>query len=855
MQNLSKLLNIVKVSLQKWRENLVRRFEKNFSFLGEESTTDSQKLKSFEEVSQSLWKLAKSEVTKFLGVAPVEKKPPKRGMYSSTIMTNIFNRSLSASKRRKTVKNPKAHNFRLFEAFADSLDFDPSKLSVKSVLGERGKEMQLATFQELAAKLKDLRDDKSLFETLVLVKLLLKTQIKKLSESKAVVSENVLISSDLFSQNKTVSIKRNSSSKKVDLPNAKTNTEKRCYENRNLENIKVPQKRSVKLGENGLHLRRNHTLNSTNSVNSQEVHVKDFEQRNPLKSHFSNEVSDPLLPEISNGTNLLRKAHKTEAKRGESIKNMLVKSYNSTQFQKLKSPRKMMLLSQKLGKYMCSARSLISQDSVGLHYNTSIVPFEDLGESVGVVEQKKRHRKRAIDRSQSKGTQISGLHDRRQPRESSLGFGMQIASRDLLSVEKSVSKVSNPFLLTSDFQYPQGELSRKYSTSKMKTLEIGRNKSRNQLKKDFSGDLIDIQFNTKPKPVAKKSMKGHQKFASVNLDYLRLKTSKTEINDLKSEISNMIEEEPRYHLKAKKYQKTKDSPAGNLLMMKSLVTRVSNSNYSKILNSGLCKAKKKKSGKKKKRKINFQTLQSNVNNLNYFNTNTYKTKTKSKKVSSRNKSNTLKHSRRKIKNVSGLKKKGKDKSIGSIPSLRIFPKQIKLKGEIKQILVNKTRTKKGTKNSSKMRFKDPLKTNLYAKQLTINSSKKLTNAYKIKNKNVQQKVKKVTSIIGKIKKNVLNVSGEKSFKLKNPQKDFFKSKRKSDVNGYHFDSNLNNKLNEKFTMHSGDGKKKKKNSKMKHKLGHFFSYLGYTGEFVQKKSKKKPEKKQKNMLNHINRKF
>jgi hypothetical protein len=894
LEELSNILNFVKISIQKWRETLIKRFHENFSFLNE-TFSQNLNLANFFEISKSLKNIVHSEINKCLGIEKTEsmkRETPLNSMYSSTAITNLFNRSLSSTtNKKKTLKNVKSLNYKYFEIFLMSIDFNPSELKIKDVINKN--DQSPINFKNIRNNFKTVKNDKQLFISLVQFKVYLKNEIKNFQERKT--NEVNLFNSDLFSQNRTLSIKRNSSRKDhtIESINLKNNTEKRYYENHNLENIEIKNsQRPLKLVKTSQkNFLRDDTHNSISSINSKELHVKDFEQKNLIKSHFSNDVIDnpgqAIMPNnrkktgnwLSPTNNKNIKSNNKNLKLINPKKINLMKSYHSNQFSKLKSPRKKMLLSQKFGKFMVSARSLISQDSAMFNqYTTSIVPKDELRESLGVTEHKRLHRKKAMDRSQSKCARISVINDdRKMNRDSSIGFGFNMMSRDILSVDKSISKSSNPFLLTSELFGTQKvidtEKSRKHS---MKNFRIGGLEKQKSLvyNKINESKLINSKINSSIKihnrNIKGKKMKtsgGHQKFASVNLDYLRLKTSKTDINGLKSEISNMMEEDPKYHIKKKKKRtknKNKAKASDKLLVMKSLVTRGLNTNYSKILASGLVKTKtsKKKKPRNKKKKLNFQTLQSNINNLNYFNTNTFKSKAKPKKISTRNKSITNKHSRRTVKNTSLLKKKlEKDISIGNIPSLRIFPKQIKLKNDIKHIIAPKQKSKKALKQVSKLKTEEGRKSEIYSKPLNGSSSTKFKNNLKMRKKNIHQKMKKFSAIIGKIKKPRGNISREKSynqklFKAKPQNQDFFKSKRKSEIAGYPFDSNFNNKISEKYLLNSGEGKKKKKKTtKNKNKLGHFFSYLGYAGDGLNKKVKKKQHKKLKNALHEFSRKL
>ena len=896
LEDLSNILNFVKISIQKWRESLIDRFNQNFAFLNDcIEKSQNINLSNFFEISKSLQNIVHSEINKFFKIEkPESESKDSPSMYNSIVLPKMFNRSLSATQgKKKELKSFKSLNYRHFEIFVKTVNFNPSDLKINDVIYKN--RIENIDIGKIRTSLKSIKNDRNLFISLVQLKVYLKNEIKICQEHKT--NEINLVNSDIFSHNKTISIKRNSSKKHktYESINPKTNTEKRYYELHDDENIETKNsQRALKLVKTSQkQFFRNPTYNSISSINSGELHVKDYEQRNLIKSHFSNDFIDPASPIFPNNRqisgNMLHKQNsihvKTDSKQLDHMKNVLVKSYNSNHFNQLNSPKKMMLLSQKFGNYMCSARSLISQESgVFGKYNTSIIPYDDLGESLGVTEHKRMQRKLAMDRSQSKCARVSTLHHERQMnRDSSIGFAFNMTSKDLLSVDKNVSNSSNPFLLTSEVHNTHNVGKNDTNDNNLNNdngLGLMNNNSNNKAITGNNRDNMRAIFNSTStgqkiynrlpnnKVVSKKPFNAHQKFASVNLDYLRLKTSKTDINALKSEISNLVEEEPKYHLNTKKNRsknKKKMKAMDHILMMKSLIKRGINTNYSKILASGLLKSKtnkKKKSVKKKKKKMNFQTLQSNINNINYFNTNTFKSKVKNKKMSTRNKSNTQKPSRRRVKNTSVLKKKiNKEKSIGNIPSLRIFPKQIKLKNDIKQMIVTKTKSKKGQKQISKLRKEKVRKSDIFPKQIMASSSTKFKNNIKVRTNNIHQKMKKFSSIIGKIKKPKMNVSQEKSynhksFKIKQQNQEFFKSKRKSEINGYHLDSNINHKISDKYLLNSGDPKrKKKKTNKVKNKLGHFFSYLGYTADTIDKKVRKKPTRKLKNALHVFSKKL
>lgn len=811
------------------------------------------------KVSRCLRKVAKSEVHKFFGwdKTPTEnKEAPKNQMFSSTVIPRIFNRSLSTSKKKPTTRSFMSVNFHLFEAFLETIEFNPQKLTVKDVAGGNSK----WNVEAIREGLRNCTSDPELFVWLARAKLHVKGRMANLKEVKSKTSEKCLLNSDAISLHKTISIKRNSSAKSpvLDPLKLKSNTEKRCYENQNIENLKTVQN-SGPLKQNSPNKTKPESIKS---INSREVHLKDYEQRHLLKSNFSNDPGDAGrngLPSIDQSGHFLQKRGEIKGQPGtrpfESMKNVLLRSYNSTQFGKLRSPRKAGPVPQKLNKFMCSARSLVSQESGRFsQFAISLAPQEDLGESLGVAEHRRMNRKRAINRSQSKATQISTVQ--KDPRDSSIGVGFAIASRDLLSVEKSLSKSRNPFLLTSELHKSQAQMELNSSCKlpkkfRISHLERQRSKVENKPGRKSEKHLVDIKFSTKPKQ-SKTMQKGHQKFSSVNLDYLRLRTSKTDMNELKSEISNMIEEERRLPPKSKKKkkrkrEKKKDASEKNLLVMKSLVARGSNVNYSKLLMSGLPKSNSSvKKQAKYRKKLNFQTLQSNVNHGNYFHTNTLKSqqKPRTKKTTTRAKSKNIK-SRRKAKHTSMLKKKAtKDKSNGNIPSLRVFPKQIRLKSDIKQVLLNKSKRPK--QSSSKIGIEE-------LRMLRGNRTKKQKNGNKA-TRGGQQKSNKFSAFMGKIKRGKLNSSSGKgpNQRTTKTKPDMFKSKRKSDVNDYRFDSNFNNKISDKFMLHSGEVKKRK--NRLKSKLGHFFSYLGYPGDPASAKPKKKSTRKLKNALLHLSRK-
>lgn len=798
--------------------------------------------------------LARTEVKKYLGVGDNrQKETKKKGMYSTNVMNNLFNRSASASKKsKKKIYTSKTLNLELFEIFLDSLDKKQDEKSTREQIPSK-------SLEDFCGELKNLKDDQLLIKNLNLLKKVIKTKIKKLKNSKKSTPETVLINSDIFSQNKTISIKRNSSKKKytADHPLMKSSTEKRTYENHNTGNIRLTREsKPIKLKEKPPDVSRREE--SVRSINSTEIHVRDYEQRNLLKSQFSNDLPGPnshLFPKVKKQSMIhLDKKNglifKTEIKPKQSMKSMLLKSYNSTQFQQLKSPQKMMLLSQKFGNLMCSARSLISQDSGVFGFNTSNVA-DALGESAALLERKRRNRRQAIDRSLSKATQISQVKKPRAVRDSSLEMGMGMVSRDLLSVDKSVSKTSNLFQMGSDYQYSHTFIPEQISKKK-RPLGLFTTLDHKHSDMDHpaqpSHEIGDSCFN--PENRKKRVSKGHQKFASVNLDYLRLKTSNTEINELKSEISNMIEEEPKYHLKSKKYRPKKKEAKSGLLAAKNLISRVSANNFSKLGLSRKSGVKKKKTARKKKSKLTFQTLQSNLNHFNYFHTNTLKSKVKPRKEKTRNKSSTVKHSKRSFKPQSILKQKAGDKSLGNIPSLRVFPKQIQVKSDIKHLMHHKTKTKRSSKVVSRGHLEPHFQGDSSKKGAKLASSKQMIQAYKIKSKKIHQKMKKFTSIIGKMKKNALNSSDDKGFQVRQGQKDFFKSKRKSEMPSTHFES----RGNHVFLANAGEAGRKKKQSKSKKKIGQFFSYLGYGEEVNAKKRKKKSGKKVRNVLNDFVRK-
>lgn len=850
------------MAIQKWREALIRRFFYYFSFLEDPSDESREsRLADVMSVSKCIRKLVRSEVHKYFGVGRMEaesRPTPRNSMYSSTVIPKKFNRSLSTSKKKPVVKNPVSLNFHLFEIFLETIDFEPQKLSMKEVNGDCPKWDEEA----LRAGLRNTRRDPDLFVWLARLKLYVKERAASVKELRSKASEQCLVNSDLFSLHKTISIKRNSSTKSPALESqvGKINTEKRCYENQNVENLKGgPAPRPLKLNSP-----TKPNPESAQSVNSREVHVKDFEQRHLLKSNFSNELGEAArrgLPSIDQSGHLLQKRGDIKGAPGtrpfESMKNVLLRSYNSTQFGKLRSPGKAMPVPQKLNQFMCSARSLVSQESgVFSQFGMSLVPNEDLGESLGIAEHRRMNRKRAINRSQSKATQLSRLQ--KDPRDSSIGVGFTIASRELLSVDKSVSKSTNPFLLTSELQ-PTREKKAKNSSYKASNkkfrishMEPQRSRAENKPTRHKQKHLVDLKFSSKTK-TNKALQKGHQKFSSVNLDYLRLRTSKTDMNELKSEFSNAIEEEPRLQRKSKlkkKRKKIKDKEKKksdkNLMVMKNLVARGSNVNYSKLLMSGLSKANssvKKQAGYKKK--LNFHTLQSNVNQGNYFHTNTFKSQNKPrpKKVTTRAKSKTIK-TRRKPKHTSMLKKKvAKDKSTGNIPSLRVFPKQIRLKSDIKNVLLNKPKRPK--QSSSKIGI-DELRMSRAARPKKLKNAKKHV-------RNAPQKNSKFSMFMGKIKQGKLNSSSgpAQNQRVMRAKPDVFKSKRKSDVNEYRFDSNYNHKMNDKYMLPSGDPKKRK--NRLKNKLGHFFSYLGQPTE-PPSRPKKKSTRKLKNAILQLSRK-
>ena len=866
-QSLIKKISFFKSLIKKWLNCTKKRFYSYFQVFSIILNRDVQEVASkildcSSEIIKQAEKVIKAQIKNENGVYKKEDLIRK----SSAKGTNIHQLiKKSLSSRRNTVGTSGAEmlisNHDLFLIFLK--DFAKSNLSQQEI-SDQSKLEDKKPFCEMLIKmckeLRNLKTDRELLNQLDILEVYLKKEIKK----KMV--EKLLMDSAGFSDKRTISIKMITNQKNLESKeqnSTKEKTEKRCYESEigksipgmisQQENSKVPI-----FKENFSNL--NNINQSLNSINSQDIHILAFEEKNHLrKSNFSGISKKGLKKKLLNlkqkSGNLIKKGIKFERKEQTKPKNwpqeLFLRSYNSNQFRNLKSPTKMMMMSQKFANQLKSGRSLISQESgMFILPNRSRNPFDHIQDSPSINKPKTKGLKRPINNSRAYHTRMSTLgYMPSNKRDTSVGFGMSVVSRDLLSLDKSVSKIKNPMIVTSGSciknKDPLYQLMSDFSLTKFDSGQIENRKSLLErqstiLHKQKSQVLHRGKYKGKESQISiKDDSKGHHKFSSLNLDFLRMRVQNKNLQTMNSEISNILEEDGKKFDKKKKQnrkaQKKKLKKNGsNLLMMKSLMKQGSQTNYSGMIRSYVGKMKtnsKKKSLLKKKTHGTMKKIRRDK-------------KLKPSKTQINSKRKQFFTSKKDTLNLEGSldhRRILKERSLGSIPCLRVYGKILKTDNKL-----NKLEGKKYLTNGKKMRtrlFKNETIGGDLTRKIKINKTeKKKKSKLHTGKKEISQQMKNLSCYLGKMdKRNSKGIANNKNFKykIKTRTKRGLEGKRGSNFEAFRSDSNFNNKTKPKFLVGSGEVKNKKK----KEENNHFFSYMDL-GKAIPKSLKVAEKKKQ-----------
>lgn len=320
-----------------------------------------------------------------------------------------------------------------------------------------------------------------------------------------------------------------------------------------------------------------------------------------------------------------------------------------------------------------------SKESVGLSMSkpggrVESQLYSETKESPQLIVQKKLHRKRMIDAPGDKGSSVQ----LRAGTEISLDLRNTIESKDMGSLENIPRNKVSAFVFTSNLtgRDRSPELSRleNQSVEKFRTGQHTGKKSTGLYKQKKGSKKSGLKHVKKRKSSAlEQIIRGHQKFSSVNLEYLMLKNTGRLSTFQGSQMSNIAEEGARANAKAKGSRRQRpENHVSNLMRMKSLVAKNSTQNYSQLMSSYLAKAKAQRTKKPKKRSRAEPTRGGPAEHFKTGGATLKPTRTKKKastsKLFDRRSTVNMRTSR-------GPKKILKERSVRAIPGLRTVQKR------------------------------------------------------------------------------------------------------------------------------------------------------------------------------------
>lgn len=849
---IQKFFSMVKIGeaiISKWQEQLKSRFEQNFSFLvpSEKSGLESF-IVSIMQISETFFKLSDMVIKENLIQRPKIKtanspNENKKSLDEYTIKS--FKKNLPSSGVQKI----KEENYHLFTSFITNTYFKKENLNTFD------KKIEFPDFlKEICSKLKRVRGTPSLMQIIGALEKRAKQELKSLTQDQV-----GIIESGILSDNKTISFKRvhqlnesreNESAKKTIQKKHYTSDMNGASGGRFQGRDKLPIAGSPDI--------------SNKSINSNKVHVEQYDEQNRLKQ--SELLVDINSLDTSEMLNKQLSPQMAVKKDKNLIKNMTIsntKSYTSNIFKSVR-PNVNLMHSQNFPKTDQSQKTLGLRESkmVGVSHVHSHL-YSDLKQSPQLIVQKKKNRKQMIEFPCKPTHNYSpSINLTEQNINYSIEMRNTIESKDIGSIDKMVANTLNPFAFMSDV-YSKDILPEFLNTKKSGKFKTSQNLSR--------VSLMHVSEAQKKRPTMKakkgarkesgKKGKGHQKFASVNLDFLRLQNAKKLNTVQQSEISHVIEDNKKMRdiisqinrgesnvRKKDKGEKT----LKNLVRMKSMITNKSSKNYTKMLSSYMGKSKmpkRLKSKQKKKIKLSMIAKKNphNADNLsktgNLISSIRPKKKTDSELFNRRNTFN--------FQTSLDARNLAKKKSERLIPGMRTINPRTMI-NQRKPSRKNRTQMRSiqvPEKGGSKQENKK-VNPNRRPHQ---NNQKKPANKPKNKKASISKKIKNLSYFLGtknseasepnKVGSISKNYKKQYRFKLKKAD---VKKKKTEKKNLVKMTSSLVNKMKPTLLVNSGEvapGKNRKN-------LKYYFSYLG--GSHLKEIKKKKPRDK-KRMTKEFNK--
>jgi hypothetical protein len=846
---IKKLFWIVKASnsiLNKWNKQLISRFYQNFEYLlPSENENLKNMVNSLMKVSKSFFKLSAN----FIKEHVMEKDKDRRNL-ESKIETDDENNIYIVNKQEANYseKRIKRENYLFFEKFVINQFFKKDNLNVFD------KNLKFDAFLvKTQNEIKNINSASKILSIFNLIQNKIETQIASSAK------DNIgCFESGVFSDKKTISYKRMHQTKlneSKDIDSIKKTVQKKHYDSNIYQMGKFDN-------ENNKKVIIESPKNSDKSICSDKMHVETYNQQHRLKkSMLMKDMKSIDDRESQNNAFSNMTSPKIKQNLIKQIPVSNTKSYTSNIF-KNSVPKMNLMHSQNFKQKTSSKKTLGLPDSkLLMQSKMDSHLYSELKESPQLIIQKKKNRKQMIEFPVKNTHQHSPSINFVDPSNNySIEMRNTIESRDMSSLDKNRTSDINPFAFVSDV-YSQTKLPQFLNTKQNGKFKTIQNPSHVSLinPSETESKRITNKDKKQRKKMLSKIVKGHQKFSSVNLEYLRLQNAKKLKPVRQSQISNKIEENEKMldiisQIKKKEsYLKNnglkETSKSKGLARMKSLVSKNSSKNYKNIISSYMAKNKALKRVKSKAKKKSKISSKKNHFKTDSITTSMMKSIKTGKKVADSEVFN--RRSTYNFNNTSIIPQKiGKKKSERIIAGMRIINPQ--------RVPNNRKKSKKPRNQMRSIHLGDRKmskhenKKNLLNKKLIQTSGVQGKNirASRVKKTSISKKIKNLSYFLGtktseiSDKKKIGSISKNYKkayrFKLKKVDKDLMIKKKKSGTKkDLKMSSSLVHKMKAKLLTNSGEivPDKNRKN------LKYYFSYLDANGRKEMKKQRKQRERK------------
>lgn len=787
MVDLSASVKAAVRALQKWLWFLRLRFERNFDFVFSKHFGDLANFtRTALQTTNSLFRLSAQFVRKHV----IKSKNSE----SLLVKQSIDEYKISPPNRKLSFNSQtRESNFGLFERFVAEFYLNEAPAQATTDNSELPEYLQ-----ETLRRMKGASSERALVEVLEGLEARLKMTIGEMSR------ERGLVDSEMLLQEKTVSYKR--------INQTKLSESKEIHAvERTIDKLHYgPENHSEAIGENLNKLKINSGDELERSISSNQIDQDQFKKGEKIRqSQIQVENLEPNSAP-ANKDNL-----KFQFGRSETISNP--KSSVKNPFKSLIKKRNLMTYSQNF-QMMKDSRESMGLSGSKLMGKVDSQLYSDAKESPQLIIQKKVHRKLMIDFPFEQD--LNWSRKLQQDRGNSFHLRNTIESKDLGSIEQTARNNMNPFVFTSNLtiRNKSPELSKlnnhsidKFRTGQhnpKKTTALYKGKKDRKRKKKAGINHVKKRKSSALEQI----IKGHQKFNSVNLEYLMLKNTGRLSTFQNSQMTNIAEESSRGDIITKqkfsgRNNQRADSHVSNMVRMKSMVAKNSSQKYNNMMSSYLAKAKANRARKPKKKMRGEQprTLQSDPFKTSGAQPKSMKTKKKPSTSKLFDRRNTIN-----INNSRASKKILKERSVRVIPGLRTVNKRRtnefrntskKNRNQLRSIQVAH---KRRPKQENKKLFANKKTTQ---SQLEPGQAKKGALIKKIKNLSYYLGKKNVTE---KKKPKNLSKNYKKAYRLKikkketNAQSRREKEAPKNSSSMNKNSSSITKKLKSKFLVNSGE---------------------------------------------------